>query len=1164
MRTGKIKFYLGSILVLCLLLSGFSQDGKQPKVVNWSYDGAYKEDNGARSKIILNGWWRWKLSDKTEEEAEPPKDGWFYRKVPAYGHLFDILDGNGKPIEIGIKKDQFSKDDAVAKCWVEREFTVPESWKGKDVRLVFGNIMKDGGEIYLDGKEMGITWKNITHSLSIPKPYHFDKPYTLAIKSEGVIGNIWLTALNPGPRITDNYLTTATDDMKATIRASGTGKVDGKIKVVIVDYKDPSKVIKTAGPFSVKTEEKGWKIQDSFVWKDAKLWSLEHPNLYKYYLELIGSDGKIQDKTFPIRFGFRQVGIKNGRFTLNGKPITITNDIHSGLGTRLRYNNQGKWSNDETIRKIIRRWKNLGVNCAEHRWGINAYDDNLFRVADEEGFFISIHSYSVKGSPAYNKIPEYRKHLEEQNKYLIQPKRHSPSVVYYHMPATHQYAPCWDYQPSKLGEDYEMEKDYLKDLRELLRKLDPARFSFAHSGGGKYQPVHSSMNYISPDADLQVHENWPSHWAKNKNKPLVTYEMEAPTYISNWCRRRSRGEQMGKFPYFLEVGAIHLGEEPYLKEPKENIEKSLLRAEKNKFYPVKATWTHQETGKMFVKNVFRSWRTYGVNMGFFCMVRDYFKAPYMTMPSSTDDPRKPGAQPDKNLRFFHVTIGKMTPMGKVAKRNLSPLLAYIGGPDGNFSLKDRAYFSGSTIKKAVVVVNNTETPVKLSGFWELQTPKGKKVFGGKLPETEFKAGELAPESIHIEFKTPKVTKRSDFVLKLSGQADRAGVLDDTFALTVFPKTKKPSIPKGLGIYLYDPVGDTKKILDKAGVSCKLIEGELPTGENNLLIIGRNALKDKKNARRFKGLVSEAMSYDFATTLPNGLRVLVFEQALGNIWGLKTEESRWRRSFIRAPGHPVFKGLEDVDFKYLKGNSDLAEAYPIAPYQPKRSSIKRFPEWGNDNVVTTYSIIKPQLGSCRALLDCGFALLETPLLEYAAGKGRMIFCQVDVTPRYGKDPVSTQLVNNIISYIASAKEPDPAIGKPIDIVREGDEEYDIKIKKEKVFMVERPEGEISWGVSMPNLYFQEIIKIPVIIGKDGKKYVYSKIKGEKKFVHTLNRRSFKTKWQKMNAMIIRAALWINQGSSGETFPEPSLQGDEEELYPLEWVEGFVHPYLMMQW
>ena len=134
---------------------------------------------------------------------------------------------------------------------------------------------------------------------------------------------------------------------------------------------------------------------------------------------------------------------------------------------------------------------------------------------------------------------------------------------------------------------------------------------------------------------------------------------------------------------------------------------------------------------------------------------------------------------------------------------------------------------------------------------------------------------------------------------------------------------------------------------------------------------------------------------------------------------------------------MLQGLGEGDFLYLKGDSDLAEAYPDAPPgKAGRVATDRFSEWGDDNVVTTYTIIKPQLGAMRALVDCGFDLQETPLLEAAGGKGRLMFCQIDVTNRYGVDPVSTQLVNNLLSYMSSVQPPDPSAAKPLDLVREG--------------------------------------------------------------------------------------------------------------------------------
>ena len=1130
--------------------------GKLPAFVNWSYKGAFQQDNGCRAKICLNGWWRWLPAE--ENRDEPPTSGWFYRKVPGVGTTFNVLDASGKPAP------KLTRQQRTGTAWLQRQFTIPEAWKGKEVCLYLGCVL-GRGEIWLDSQRLGYAWYNSMTKVEVPKPYRFDQPYLLTVKGSGIADNVWLAALNPGPRITDNYLTTSVEDMAATLRAAGAGPGGPQLKVTISEYQKPKQIAKGAGPFPVKkAEEDHWTSQDTFPWEDAKLWSLQHPNLYQYTLQLTDPKGKVLDQTFPQRFGFRQFDIKDGRFRLNLKPLVVTNDVHSGAACG--GHTLGRASNPETNRKIIDHWKNLGVNCVQYRWGLNLEDDPFIRAADELGFLISLSPYGIATDERHKDIAERNQWLKNFSLASFVPKRHCPSLAYYALDGTHSYAPCYDYHPDHLGGDFDKGKDHRRETREFLKKHDPARFATACSGGGKYEPVHGSMNYIPIDADLQVHENWPSKWAKTRKKPLMTYEMEAPSYVSNWQGRRNRGQQLAPQPFFLEVGAIHLGEEPFIREPRENIESRLKKAKDASHGSPKNTWTHDETTKLFVRNVLRAWRTYGANPGLFIMVREWYTDPIVIQPQKDLDPRRPGAYPDSGVRPHTWQMKPRPGIWEAAYAGLAPLIAYLGGPDGDFSRKDRSYWTGEKVRKAVVVVNNTEDPVKLSGQWRLETPDGREVLAGKLSETEYAPGELGTNRLHLELEAPRVEQRTDYVLKLLGQANREGVLEDRFSLTVFPKAAPPAIPDKMKVLIYDPIGQTAKVLTRAGVKFEHLKEMPMPSQEVLLVIGCNALKSKDGRERFKEFISPQLTYDFATTFPIGLRVLVFEQALSNLWGLKTEESRWRRSFIRAPGHPALKGLENIDFTYFRGNSDLAEAYPKAPEMPKRLCIDRFPEWGNDNVVTTFPFYMPQEGACRALLDCGFGLLETPLLEYAAGKGRMIFCQTDVTSRYAYDPVAAHLVNNLLEYLASAAPPDPAVGKPIDLVREGYEDYGVDVKTEEVYLLDRPEGEISWGISYANVYFQEFIKLPVILGPDGKKFVTCRIKGERKFAHTLNKRNLKTGWQKMNANIVRNALWINQGGAGNTFPEPSLQDNQEQLYPYVWYEydGYVDPYLMMQW
>ncbi len=51
-----------------------------------------------------------------------------------------------------------------------------------------------------------------------------------------------------------------------------------------------------------------------------------------------------------------------------------------------------------------------------------------------------------------------------------------------------------------------------------------------------------------------------------------------------------------------------------------------------------------------------------------------------------------------------------------------------------------------------------------------------------------------------------------------------------------------------------------------------------------------------------------------------------------------------------------------------------------------------------------------------LVDGGFSLQYSPLLEYREGRGSILFCQLDVTGRTEEDPAAARLVVNLLSYL----------------------------------------------------------------------------------------------------------------------------------------------------
>jgi beta-galactosidase len=76
--------------------------------------------------------------------------------------------------------------------------------------------------------------------------------------------------------------------------------------------------------------------------------------------------------------------------------------------------------------------------------------------------------------------------------------------------------------------------------------------------------------------------------------------------------------------------------------------------------------------------------------------------------------------------------------------------------------------------------------------------------------------------------------------------------------------------------------------------------------------------------------------------------------------------------------------------------------------------------GCQGTVATVLIEKPTSGDFLPLLDGGFAMQYSPLMQYREGAGMVLFCQLDVTGRTENDPAATQLVSNLLGYVSTWK------------------------------------------------------------------------------------------------------------------------------------------------
>jgi beta-galactosidase len=84
------------------------------------------------------------------------------------------------------------------------------------------------------------------------------------------------------------------------------------------------------------------------------------------------------------------------------------------------------------------------------------------------------------------------------------------------------------------------------------------------------------------------------------------------------------------------------------------------------------------------------------------------------------------------------------------------------------------------------------------------------------------------------------------------------------------------------------------------------------------------------------------------------------------------------------------------------------------------SVTRAWRCGCRGNVASVLIEKPACGDFTPIVDGGFSLQYSPLMEYREGKGMVLFCQMDVTGRTETDPAAQILTANILEYVGDWK------------------------------------------------------------------------------------------------------------------------------------------------
>jgi beta-galactosidase len=159
-----------------------------------------------------------------------------------------------------------------------------------------------------------------------------------------------------------------------------------------------------------------------------------------------------------------------------------------------------------------------------------------------------------------------------------------------------------------------------------------------------------------------------------------------------------------------------------------------------------------------------------------------------------------------------------------------------------------------------------------------------------------------------------------------------------------------------------------------------------------------------------------------------LKVILFEQSsevLEKRFGFRVEEYGLRQVFARVSDHPALTGITASNLSDWRGSATLLPPrlkYEMRPrYGPTVQwcdlPVTRLWRCGNQGNVASVLLEKPARGDFLPILEGGYNLQYSPLMECREGKGLLLFCQIDVTARTETEPAADMLVRNLLQYVS---------------------------------------------------------------------------------------------------------------------------------------------------
>ncbi len=1074
MRKG---FMLAVMLYVTLgTLTGFCQSPpavRLPRGVRavWDLGKAHREATETRERLCINGLWLWQPARERADAV--PVDKWGYFKVP--GSWPGITNYMQKDCQTVFAHPAWAdvRLGDVTSAWYQREIAVPREWAGRRVMLSaqyvnsFAVVYVDGkvaGEVRFPAGEVDLTrvcrpgGRHVLSLLVVAMPLKgvmlsyndtaSARKVAGSVSRRGLCGDVWLVGEPAGPRIADVKVDTSVRKWEIAFEAALDGLAPNAAYRLRARVADGGRTVAefTGDAFRASDLRNG-RVAFADKWKPDKLWDVHTPgNTYRLDLSLLDAGGKVLDAAQPVRFGFREFWIEGRDFFLNGTRIYLSSvpidSAHVGAA----------WANYDGARETMERLMSFGINFVyTHNYGCEPGThlgfEEILRAADDVGMLISFSQphfghYDWKAADA-DRTNGYARHAE----FYVRVAQNHPSVVAYSM-SHNATGYAEDMNPDMIdGVQAPRSSWSLNNVRLALRaeaivkSFDPGRILYHHSSGNL--SAMFTVNFYANFVPAQEMSDWFEHWATVGVKPVFTCEYCVPmswdwTLYRGWYKgARNFGSAVVPWEFCLaEWNAQFFGDRAFRIS---ETEKANLRWEAQKFragdlwhrwdYPtVVGSRDFDERHPVYAMYFADNWpafRTWGVsanspwNHGQYWQLREGVDTGRRELKVDWESLQRPGLSPDYveeryeriDLAFERAdwipTVG-----AQALIRHNGPLLAYVGGKPGAFTSKDHVFYPGETVEKQIIVINNSRETMTCDCEWSFGLPRA--ATGSK--EVTAPTGDQV--RIPLRFELPATLAPGRYELSATAAFSTGEVQKDSFTVHVLARPE--AARSDARIALFDPRGETTKLLSAMGVRCEAVDANADLSAYDTLIVGKAALTVGGPAPD-------------VTRVKDGLKVLMFEQAsdvLEGRLGFRVQEYGLRWVFKRVPDHPLLAGIGEEHLRNWRGEATLLP--PRLDYESGSLfsgapvvrwcgiPVTRLWRCGNRGNVASVLIEKPARGDFLPVLDGGYSLQYSPLMEYREGTGMVLFCQMDVTGRTEADPAAETLARNILAYAQTWK------------------------------------------------------------------------------------------------------------------------------------------------